>query len=84
MKKISKKLSLNAETVRVLSGPELEQALGGNGPAAVGETVRNTIMRVNPSLAAAAAAPCLRHSVAAAAIACRLTGGVHTAPCAFR
>jgi hypothetical protein len=53
MKKISKKLSLKSETVRVLAGPELEQAVGG-GIAAVGETVKNTIMRIHPSLAAAA------------------------------
>jgi hypothetical protein len=81
MKKISKKLSLKSETVRMLSGPELEHAVGG-GIAAIGETVKNTIMRIHPSVNAAAASPC-RVSVAAAAVACRLTGGVHTAPCAY-
>jgi hypothetical protein len=32
MKRITKKLALNLERVRVLSGPELDAAVGGGGP----------------------------------------------------
>jgi|HubBroStandDraft_2_1064218.scaffolds.fasta_scaffold2729372_1 hypothetical protein len=71
MKKISKKLSLARQTVRVLSGPELEAAHGaGGGVAAPGEHAEptTTVLR--------------RHSDNAAVV-CRLTGGVYTAPCRY-
>ena len=75
MKKISKKLSLARETVRVLSSSDLDGVNGGGGAAAVAFThavPTTTIMKVRPSLHPAAATPCVA-----------LTGGVHTAPCRY-
>ena len=67
MKKISKKLSLSSETVRVLSSSQLEQVAGGTGAVAEPTT---TVLR--HSKVANAATPCRI-----------LTGGVHTAPCRY-
>jgi hypothetical protein len=64
MKKLTKKLSLKTQTVRVLSSPELD-AVGGAG----GGVPTTTIFRVSAN--GAVTAPC------------RLTGGVHTAPCRY-
>ena len=76
MKKISKKLSLARETVRVLSNSDLDSVNGGGGAAAAATTHHavptTTIMKVRPSLHPAAATPCVA-----------LTGGVHTAPCRY-
>lgn len=80
MKKMTKKLSLNAETVRVLSGPELENAVGGTGGVAQPTT---TVFHRRPTIAAAAGAACRLSANAAGAVACRVTGTVHTAPCAY-
>ena len=63
MKKISKKLSLASQTVRVLSGNELEGIAGGG--------YHNTIA-VRPSFAANGAV--CRHSVNAAGAVCRVSG----------
>jgi hypothetical protein len=65
MKKISKKLSLNHETVRVLSAPELEQAAGGGH--AVPTT---TIMRHRVSVHERTATVVCRVTVGAAAVRC--------------
>jgi hypothetical protein len=75
MKKIAnKKLGLAQETIRVLTAPALEAAIGGTGTVASPTT---TVRNHSDSIGTA---PCHRHSVNNAAAACR-TLGVETAMC---